>query len=65
VKCEVEIARNETIKLGEDMERSIRKLRRALKKCKKCDHFDDCQILKNLNSQIQAALESVIDEWGL
>jgi hypothetical protein len=65
VKCEVEKTRDECVKLSEDMTKSLRKLRIALRNCDQCEKFDDCPILKDLNIHINAALEEVLQEWGL
>ena len=52
--------------LSKDMIRAIRKLRRDLKACESCSiDPEDCPIRQNLNSQIQVAIQEVVDTWGL
>jgi len=52
--------------LSKDMIRAIHKLRRDLKACASCPvEADECPILQNLNSQLQTAIQEVVDEWSL
>jgi len=53
-------------KLSKDMVRTMRRLRRELKACAKCPiEPGDCPIRQNLSSQIQTAVQEVVDEWNL
>ncbi len=49
--------------LSHDLTKALRKLRRDLTRCEQCPSYDDCPILKEFNSQVQAALDEVSAEW--
>jgi chemotaxis protein histidine kinase CheA len=44
---------------------AINKLRRDLHTCEDCARVGECQALRTLNSQIDAAIEALSVEWGL
>lgn len=52
--------------LSKDMVKAMRKLRRDLRACNHCTvEKSVCPILENLNSQIQIAVQELVDEWNL
>ena len=42
----------------------MRKLKRDLKKCEICPAGDDCPVLKDFNSKVQAAISEVLEEYN-
>lgn len=54
------------LSLSKDMVHALRKLRRDLKACDTCQiDPEDCPIRRDLNSQIQTAIQVVVDEFHL
>jgi|WetSurMetagenome_2_1015567.scaffolds.fasta_scaffold756183_2 hypothetical protein len=49
--------------LSHDLTKSLRKLRRDLAACRKCPHYDNCQVLKDFNNMVQTALAEIAGEW--
>jgi hypothetical protein len=49
--------------LSRDLIKTLRKLRRDLLACVKCPNYNNCQVLKEFNSQVEAALDEVAHEW--
>ncbi len=64
--CQVCHDTRRIVSLSKDMIKAIRKLRRDLQSCKSCSTDpDDCPIRKELNTQINTAIQSVVDELHL
>ncbi len=49
--------------LSHDLTKSIRKLRRDLRKCQSCPSFEDCPTLKEFNSIVDAAILATPARW--
>lgn len=52
-------------KLGDDMVMALRKLRKDLRRCKKCEKEADCEIRRDVAQIIHTAIHEVTEEWGL
>jgi hypothetical protein len=63
--CPVKETAEETVKLSNDLARSMRKLRRMLRECAKCGDADGCMLLQAWNSQVEAAVAEINQEWGM
>jgi hypothetical protein len=62
--CPVIQNAEEALTSAQSMNRAFRKLRKSLKLCKVCENQDDCPILRDLDTQINTALDEVLEEWG-
>lgn len=43
----------------------LRKLRRALRACRRCPAAQDCPVVQNFNLQLEDALAEIAEAWGL
>ncbi len=62
--CPVERDTQKVVQLSKDTARTLRRLRRDLGGCERCEAGPDCPILQQVNAQVQAAIAVVVDEWG-
>lgn len=44
---------------------SIHRLRRSLNVCRECECAASCRFIRDFNTQFDAALQVVMDEWNL
>jgi hypothetical protein len=65
VDCPIKQDAERTIELSRDFLKSLRKLRRSLRKCKKCAAGPDCKLLREWNAQIEQAIDEVNEEWAV
>ncbi len=49
--------------LSGDLVKTLRRLRRDVRRCDQCSGVDDCPVLKGFTSQVQEAIQGVLDEW--
>ena len=45
--------------------KALRRLRKAMRACQECVLLDDCPIRREINRQIDEAIQEVTAEWGL
>lgn len=63
-KCPVIINAEDALEKAKDLNKAFRKLRKSLTLCHDCENQDDCPILRDLDSQINTALDELMEEWG-
>jgi hypothetical protein len=63
--CDVVREANEVLRKTEDLTKAYRKLKRSLKKCADCDFGDGCPAMRQESAAIDAALNQLVDEWGI
>ena len=44
---------------------SLRKLRRSMRHCAECEGADECLIMRDFNTKFEAAIDEVVEQWGL
>lgn len=44
---------------------AMRRLRRKLRTCNECEGYENCPILMEFNSEVQAAVQQIMEEWSL
>ncbi len=49
--------------LSAEMQRTLRKLKRDLRRCPACEFVENCPTLKAFNSTVDAAILAVNEEW--
>lgn len=47
-----------------DLVKSMRRLRRKLRTCRRCTAFENCLVLAEFNADLQAAISQVVDGWS-
>ena len=63
--CPVQPPAAQATAQAQDLTRTIRKLRRELSNCDRCPTLDNCQILKELSTATNTAINEIIEEWNL
>lgn len=63
--CPVILQANTVLQNSTTLRTSIQQLRRDMRKCADCDQAGDCAFMRQLDSLIDAALQSITAEWGL
>ena len=48
---------------GKDLVRQMRKLREDLIRCKKCQIYRTCWLIKNYNGLVNTAILELMEEW--
>jgi hypothetical protein len=62
--CRLNTDMQRTTQMGRDFLKSLRRLRRDLKKCRYCSAKGDCPFLTHWNAQIDAAVSEITTEWA-
>jgi hypothetical protein len=65
VDCPIREEAEQTIELSRNFLKSLRKLRRSLRKCQSCPARQECKLLRGWNSQIEQAIDEVNEEWAV
>jgi hypothetical protein len=52
------------VQTGREFVQAVRKLRRSLRRCGRCEAADGCPILAQIDAAIDAALQEVSQEWN-
>ena len=55
----------ETVKLGGETLKAMRRLRRQFRYCHICIDFDGCPIRAEFHAAVDQALEELYEEWNL
>ena len=63
--CPVRECAQQTVALGQDLEKALRRLRKTMRACARCGLAGDCALIREWHSQIDAAVREVAAEWGL
>lgn len=50
---------------GDDLTRALRRLRRSRRNCRLCPASSDCQVWREFESHIDAAIQEVARLWSL
>ena len=53
------------VRLSGNLTQAIRRLRKNLAKCSKCDADGNCPLKIKFNQDVQTAITQVTDEWNL
>ncbi len=61
--CRLQEDAQRTAQMGRDFLKALHRLRRDLKKCRRCSASPDCPILANWNAQIDNAVSEIMAEW--
>lgn len=51
--------------LTQDAARTLRRLRRGLKRCNGCPKAAECPLMEQIHQRVRAALDEVAEEWDL
>jgi hypothetical protein len=65
IDCPIRQDAEQTVELSKNYLKSLRKLRRSLRKCLKCAARPECSLLREWNAQIDQAIDEVNEEWAL
>ena len=65
LNCPVRKDAEETVKLGGETLRAIRRLRRQFRHCHTCIDFDECPIRTEFHASVDQALQELYEEWNL
>lgn len=63
--CPVYWQASQTLNTARQMARSLRRLRRALKACRRCPATQNCPVVQNFNRQFEDVLAEIAEEWRL
>jgi ferritin-like protein len=63
--CRVRMDARRVISLGQDLRRSLQRLRHDLAACRKCPLAGECTLRQEIDEQIDAAIAEVNAEWGM
>jgi hypothetical protein len=63
--CAAMIEAEKVVKAADNLGRAMRRLKRARNACERCASYDDCPIARRIQSEINAAIQTVSDEWTL
>jgi hypothetical protein len=63
--CPLKLDFERALATAKEFQQAIRKLRRSLRRCDNCAQVDDCPIWRNLNKQIDTAIQEITEEWRL
>jgi hypothetical protein len=54
----------QVVDLSRDLIKTLRRLRRDLRMCARCKQTVTCPMLRDFNTQVQAAIDQINDEWN-
>lgn len=63
--CPVRKDAEQTVKLGGETLRALRRLRRQFRYCHACIDFDDCPVRAEFHAAVDQALAELYEEWNL
>jgi hypothetical protein len=63
--CPVIIEAEIVLQKTNDLSKAVQSLRRSLKKCRLCKYNQDCPLIHQISSSIDAALDEIIIEFGI
>ena len=62
--CAVAVEAESVRALAADLTKAVRRLHRVMKACEQCPNGDDCAIARQIQTEINAAIQTVSDEWS-
>ena len=65
IPCPVEPFTTAALAYAVQLNKAMRKLRRAMHRCKDCISADDCPVLGAFNQQFNVVLAEITTEWAL
>ena len=65
INCPLKKDAEETVKLGGETLRAIRRLRRKMQYCPDCPDYDRCPVLAEFNATVDQVLQEIHEEWDL
>lgn len=65
VECPIGADVSLVVALSVSLGKALRKLRRDLRLCERCQKGEDCPLRQVYQSKVQAAIAQVQDEWNL
>lgn len=63
--CPVKKEAEETAKLGNEMLKRMRRLRKHFRYCHRCVDYDGCPVLAEFSAAVDQALLELYEEWNL
>jgi hypothetical protein len=63
--CPIREEAEQAIQLSKDFLKSLHRLRRSLRKCRRCPARPECKLLREWNAQIDQAIDEVNEEWSI
>jgi hypothetical protein len=63
--CPVLQSAEQVRKSGDNLLLAMRRLRRSLNACQACPLQNDCSFLLSFNTQVDAVIAEINEEWGL
>jgi hypothetical protein len=63
--CPVLQSAEQVRKSGDNLLRSMRRLRRSLNACQACPQQNECSFRLSFNTQVDAVIAELNEEWGL
>jgi hypothetical protein len=65
IPCPVEPFTVRALAYAVELNKAMRRLRRAMRRCKHCISADDCPVLGAFNQQFNIVLDEIVKEWAL
>jgi hypothetical protein len=65
INCPLKKDAEETVKLGGETLRAIRRLRRKMQYCPDCPDYHRCPVLAEFNATVDQVLQEIHEEWDL
>lgn len=63
--CPVRESKEKVVEHAGNLVAALRRLKREVRACRAGGCLQDCWLLNEFNRQAQAALDQVLEEWGL
>jgi hypothetical protein len=63
--CPLREDAGKVIRLGDEIVKSIRRLRIKMRQCDECPDYIDCPLIDEWNAAIDQAVTEINEEWGL
>ncbi len=63
-RCPLEANAERVLRLGNELNRAMRRVRRDLRACRRCPLGPNCQRRQELQDQIESVLMEMALEWG-
>jgi recombinational DNA repair protein RecR len=64
-ECPVYQDINEAMEQAQSFARAMRKLRKSMRACASCEHYDDCPVIRNFRTAIHMVIEEITQKWDL
>ena len=65
VDCPVKLDFERAMHSAKEFNLALRRLYRSLKRCDRCPSVDECPVKRNINQQMDMAIQQITEEWGL